>query len=439
MLAITLASVGGCGKGSAPSEGGDDKVIRVVRNIGGRAGFQKHVDLWKAAFEKANPGWKMEVLDLGNADAAEMYKAKIAADDLPEIVQTWSLTPFLADGGHLVPLPDGFYAKYGIPEPKAYKGKFYTSQGGLQFLGIAVNKGLCAKAGVTQPPQSWGELCDDLDKIKAAGIQPIAFGGREWSAAMPLSYLLQTSLYRDLVVSTLWSASWTKRRDAGKLKFVTDPLARNSVASTIGFLERFAQKGAASDGYNEEQRDFYGGKAAMWLMGCWIGGDVEPNRVDFEIEYWPIPGVDIHPELSAEIFTKPKFIAPRLQSGWAVTTSAKGEKLAKAFAVFDAFYQPEVYQSYLNAEAMFTEAAKVGVPGPKSDWKPAQHLYDSMAANYTKYGSITGQLISLEDQWPDSFGNTLMRVCQEILAGNRDVDKLLKMMDDDWDLARKAK
>jgi ABC-type glycerol-3-phosphate transport system substrate-binding protein len=366
----------------------------------------------------------MEIIDLGNSDASESYKAKIASDDLPEIVQTWSFTPLLADGGYLVPIRDGFYDKYGITKPAPYKGKWYTSQSGTQIMGIAVNRDLCAKAGVTQPPATWGELTADLDKIKAAGIQPIAYGGKEWSAGQFLGYLLQMSLY-----SKPENPSWTKRRDSGAITFANDPNAKACIQAAIDFLTKYAQKGALSDGYNEEQRDFYGGKAAMWLMGCWIGGDIEPNKVAFNVDYWPIPSLNSGP---------PKFLACNLQNGWAVTTKAKGEALNKSFAVLDAFYQPDVYQLFVNAEAMFPQASKVAVSGPKSDWKPAQHLYDSMAANFKKYGGITGELIALDDQWPDSFGGTLTRVAQEILSGNTDQQKLLQMMDDDWDSARKA-
>lgn len=36
----------------------------------------------------------------------------------------------------------------------------------------------------------------------------------------------------------------------------------------IELAEHFVDKGALSDGYNEEQRDFCGGKGATWMMGC---------------------------------------------------------------------------------------------------------------------------------------------------------------------------
>ena len=72
---LSMAAVGcllavGCRGGVSGGDGGGgggaagDKVIRVVRNIGGRQGFQAHWDAWKAAFERDNPGWEMKKIDL---------------------------------------------------------------------------------------------------------------------------------------------------------------------------------------------------------------------------------------------------------------------------------------------------------------------------------------------------------------------------------------
>ena len=105
LLLLTLSAGLGCGGGQESS-----KVIRVTRNIGGREGFRRHFDAWKAAFEKKNPGWIMELIDLGNMEGAEYYKSRIATGDLPEVVMTWEMSNFLADGGHLVPLPDSYYS-----------------------------------------------------------------------------------------------------------------------------------------------------------------------------------------------------------------------------------------------------------------------------------------------------------------------------------------
>ena len=225
--------------------------------------------------------------------------------------------------------------------------------------------------------------------------------------------------------------SWTIRRNRGEVRFATDPTARLILEKMIHLTDTFAEKGAASDGYNEEQRIFYGGKGATWMMGCWIAGDVEANKVDFEIDYWPIPSMTGR---------RPVLIATSgLQSGWAMTTSATGEKRAKARAFLECFYAPNVYQLFLNGEGQFAAASKVPVKGPQSAWKPAQALFDNIQRTVDEYGTTPGFHIALDDMPPPIFfSNTLKAVMQEILAGTRDVDKLLKMLDDDWDSALKG-
>jgi hypothetical protein len=122
-----------------------------------------------------------------------------------------------------------------------------------------------------------------------------------------------------------------------------------------------------------------------------------------------------------------------------MTTSATGIYRDKALAVLETFYHPEVYQAYLNAEGMLANASKLtGVDGPKSDWPATQHLFDSMRQNVDHWDTTPGYFISIDDYPPTGYVLILARVMQEMLAGTRDVDKLLKMLDDDWDAARKG-
>ena len=424
LILVTLLSAG-CKGGEA-----NKKVISVTRNIGGREGFRLHFDGWKAAFERNNPGWIMELIDLGNVEGAEYYKSRISTGDLPEVVMTWELSSFLADAGHLVPLPDSYYEKFGIPLPAPYKGKRYTNQGGLQIQGVVINKAMWDDIGVTEPPKTWDEWFAAFNKLREKGHRPLVFGGREWSASMPLFYAIASDMYERLAAPNPTTPSWTHRRDKGEISFATDPLARQIMEKMSYLLDNFVEKGALSDGYNEEQRDFYGGKGATWMMGCWLAGDIEANKVDFDMAYWPTPSLTGR---------SPVFLRTSgMQSGWAVTTSATGEKLEKAMAVMDAFYDPQVYQLFLNGECQFAEASKVPVEGPKSNWPPAQRLIDNMKQNLDKYGTTLGFHIALDDMPPPAFTTTMARVMQEILAGNKDIDKLLKMLDDDWDSGRKG-
>ena len=407
----------------------DASVVRVTRNIGGRPGFQVHWDIWKATFERQNPGWTLELIDLGNEDAGAYYRRAIATGDLPHVVMTLDYTKFLANGNHLLPIPRALYDRVGQNLPPLHNGQYYTAQVGRQITGIAVNKRIWAEAGITEPPQTWDAFIDALHKIKASGYKPLVYGGREWSAGVPLSYAIQTNLYDPTRPAD--EPSWTVRRDRGEITFATDPLMRPIMANMIALLDNFVEKGSLSDGYNEEQRDFFNEHAATWMMGCWMSGDVEPLQVDFEIEYWPIPSMTGH---------QPLFVnTSNQQRGWSMTSSAQGLYYDKALAVLNAYYHPEVYQAYLNAEGMLLNATQVeGVDGPKSTWGPTQRLFERMRTNLDHWGWTPGYFISIEDYPPTGFVLTLARVMQEIQAGNRDIDALLKMLDDDWEAGRKG-
>ncbi len=225
--------------------------------------------------------------------------------------------------------------------------------------------------------------------------------------------------------------SWTRRRNAGQVSFATDPVARTILRNMIQLVTAYADKGVLSDGYSESQSEFYQGKSATWIMGCWIGGDLEANKVAVDIDYWPMPSM---------IGRKPMFITGSFtQSGWAMTTAAQGPKQAKALAALEALYDPKVYQIWLNAEAQLATARNVpNVTGPKSDWPAAKAFYASMADNIAKYGVTRGATVNLDDKPPMSMEDSYMRVMQDILTGQRDGDKLLGKLDAAWDAGRKS-
>lgn len=403
----------------------DGQTIRVVRNIGGRAGFRQHWELWSGAFAKANPGWKMELLDLGDNDASAYYKTRIAAQDLPEVLMTWNMVRFLADGGHLMPLPEAFYQRFGIEKPVPYRGQCYTSQSGLQLLGVAVNRTQWAAVGITEPPATWDAFVAGLRALKAKGYQPLALGGREWSAGVPLMIMVDSDLYERQGSDR---PSWTKRRNAGEVRFATDPTMRTIMSKLVALIEEFAVPGTLSDGYAEEGRLFFSGKAATWIMGCWLAGELAGNKVEQDIAYWPMPSMVGRP---------PVYVANvRPQNGWAISAGVSGEKRAKSLAVLEAFYDPAVYQAFLDGEAQFPVTTTVDVKGPQSPWPSAQRLFSQMRSDFDRFGSTPGHYLAADDVPPTSF--QWQRVPQAILAGNRDVDRLLALLDDEWDRARKG-
>ena len=70
------------------------------------------------------------------------------------------------------------------------RGQEYGVPWDMGMVGWWYNKDLFAKAGIQAPPKTWTEFLDDVKKLKAAGITPIALGEKDsWTGMHIWSYL----------------------------------------------------------------------------------------------------------------------------------------------------------------------------------------------------------------------------------------------------------
>lgn len=144
------------------------------------------------AFEAANPNVTIKM----EAVADEPYKDKIrvimASGNIPDIYFSWSgayagqfvragramdLTAALDSDGWKSRFSDGTFG------PFKFDGKIYGVPMNLSGKFLAYNKALFEKAGV-KPPTDWSDFVASLEKLKAAGVTPIAFGSQApWAAS----------------------------------------------------------------------------------------------------------------------------------------------------------------------------------------------------------------------------------------------------------------
>lgn len=145
-------------------------------------------------------------------------------------------------------------------------GKTYGLPFQYGIEGFWYNKDLFAQAGIDAPPTTLDELYADIDKLKAAGITPIAVGaGDKWPAAHYWYNFALKSCSPDVL------------REAQSQLTFDDPcfveagtLLQEFIASNPfndGFLATSAQQGAGSSAGMLAT-----GKAAMELMGHWNPG-----------------------------------------------------------------------------------------------------------------------------------------------------------------------
>jgi raffinose/stachyose/melibiose transport system substrate-binding protein len=155
--------------------------------------------------------------------------------------------------------------------------------------GLYYSKDLFAQAGVTETPATIDDLVQATDKLKAAGVSPIALGAKDaWPAAnwyyfFALRACSPAALDAAAKDKTFTDACWTK---AGEdLKAFADTKPFNE-----GFLTTSAQQGAGSSAGLVANY-----KASMELMGAWDPGVIASLTKDTkplpDLGYFPFPAV----------------------------------------------------------------------------------------------------------------------------------------------------
>ena len=77
-------------------------------------------------------------------------------------------------------------------------GKQYGIPFDLGMVGFWYNKDQFAKAGIAAPPATWDEFLTDVQKLKDAGITPIALAGKDtWTGAFYWAYLAVRTCGKD--------------------------------------------------------------------------------------------------------------------------------------------------------------------------------------------------------------------------------------------------
>src|SRR6476469_11195823 len=118
---------------------------------------------------------------------------------------------------------------------------------------------LFQKAGITAPPKTWDEYIAAVQKLKAAGVAPLAIAGKDkWPSMHLWTYLVLRSGGGDALSKMIQTGDWNTDAciNAGK------------AVEALNALDPY-QKGYASAVYNDEAAAVGNGKAAMELMGQW--------------------------------------------------------------------------------------------------------------------------------------------------------------------------
>jgi raffinose/stachyose/melibiose transport system substrate-binding protein len=235
-------------------------------------GTEANADVTNAlvkAYMAANPNVTIQVVSQPADNYFALLKAAAVAQSGPDIMTMWTGLFALQNQTYLEPLN-----QY-IPDAtlKSFNGIDWCSKGlqlsqgaicvplDMQHYNGFYNKDLFAKAGITTFPTDWADFFTALQKLKASGVTPIAYGpgGQALNAGFYPYYDLS---YMMMYLSV---SDWQKLY-SGQIPW-TDP-------AIVAQLEQWAK--IKSEGYTnadvlngDSVGMFEAGKAAMVMEGSW--------------------------------------------------------------------------------------------------------------------------------------------------------------------------
>lgn len=297
MIAVaSCAALTACGSGE--STNADGKVEVTVWHNSTAGDGKQFWDDAAAAYEKANPDVDIKIEAIQNEDMdGKLQTALQDPNSAPDI--------FLARGGQkLTDVVEAGQAMDLTDEVSdtvktqmasslsAYTidGKLYAVPQSVLPGGMWYSKDLFAKAGITETPKTWEEFKGAVAKLKAAGITPIAVGGKDaWPAAHWWYWFALRECSADVFANAQKNKDFSDECWSRTGKDVEDLLGLD--AFNEGFLTTPAQQGASSSAGLLANH-----MAAMELMGGWEAGvvrDLTPDKKDLpDLGFFAFPTVE---------------------------------------------------------------------------------------------------------------------------------------------------
>ena len=124
----------------------------------------------------------------------------------------------------------------------SYDGKVYLAPTGAHGESwVFYSKEAFGKAGIAEEPKTWDEFFDDFDKLKAAGIVPVAWGGQPWQ---------QTKVFNMILLSQVGIDGFLKIYvDKDKSQASIDGVKKT--LEILGKLRGYVDAGAAGRNWND--------------------------------------------------------------------------------------------------------------------------------------------------------------------------------------------
>ncbi|PZG21115.1 ABC transporter substrate-binding protein [Nonomuraea aridisoli] len=335
-------------------------------------------------------------LGAGNApDLHVVYPGSGSAMSMSQIAEAGLLADLSAQAWTRT-IPEGFRPAFQLD------GKTYIYSAGSSVIGAVYNKKAFEQAGVEAPPTTWSEFLSVCDRLKKAGVVPIALGAQTPWVTQLITYAL--------VPSTVYAKdpSFDDKQLAGQASF-----AQSGWREAMEMYLELQKRGFFNDNPNgttfEQQTSMVAtGKAAMAVQVSAVLPDFrKAASTPDDLSMFPVPGAD-----DAAGVWIPAGVVVGLGAG------AKGANVEEAKAFIDFLGK----QENINAWAKAIAAIPL-VQDAASTIDPAVESF----LPFTKDRAVP----FMDQRWPNAEVQPVhFAVIQELLAGESTIDEALRKMDE---------
>ncbi|WP_433462104.1 extracellular solute-binding protein [Spirillospora sp. CA-128828] len=392
-----------------------------------QGGQKKQIEKLNAQFQAKYPNVKIKRVSRSFTDLQSTLRLALSGGNPPDVVeanQGYASMAQYVKAGMLLPL-DSYDKVYGWSKryPKGLldlnsvtdggkligSGKLYGVSLNGEIVGLYYNKEKLAKLGI-QPPKTWAEFDQALGTAKSKGEVPIAFGNLEKLPAMQLYGILQDGVtdkesVRKLVFGS--GGAWTDAPNVQAAQKLAD-------WSKKGFFT----KDANSVKWDDTPVNFAKGEGVFMFGGTWWAS-----------------------ELSDKMKDKAGFMLPPAAQAGAPTATMGGESLP--WSITAKSKHADVAAAYINfitsPEAMDVSVETGNLPVLAAPSKqPSATLLKEVSAAWaelSKSDGVTPYIDYATPTFADAFGGPL----QELIAGRKPADEVMKAAQDDYTAFQKKK
>ncbi len=214
-----------------------------------------------------------------------------------------------------------------LPEPIRsvikVKGHYYAVPVSLVMPSwIWYSSAALKKAGVAREPASMDELFAALDKLRAAGLVPLAHGGQAWQENILFMAVLANVGGRDMYLKVL--------RDHDQ-RAIASPAFTN-VLRTFKRFKSYTDVGAPGRNWNDATAMLITGRAGFQIMGDWVKGEFGAAGQVAGRDYGCIAGfgADAPLLIQGDAFVFPISDDPKARQAQKLLSSVMGSRATQA-------------------------------------------------------------------------------------------------------------